>query len=256
VLQPKPNGPQFWRKLTLELPEIDGQSMSVELLRPLPWLGEHDVSEGAVIGLRLQEMGIVGPALVSQIAPCPEIGIVAEGTHAVVGRFVHNAQVLELHLCDLDEPIGTTESHPFWSVDRSGWVPAGRLLPSERIKTRNSTAVVFELARSSKTQVVYNLEVHRAHNFYVSAAELLVHNSCPFSDEKAALVEMAKHDKKVGMTAADMQAYKDLNKTLPDPFPSKGRGSVHGPEAHPNRGPAARRDHGHVGPVGHIPIND
>lgn len=36
-----------------------------------------------------------------------------------------------------------------------------------------------------------------------------------FSKEKQALVEMAKADKNAGMTAADMQAYKDLNKKPP-----------------------------------------
>lgn len=73
-----------------------------------------------------------------------------------------------------------------------------------------------------------------------------------FSDEKQALVDMAKKDKKMGMTADDMQAYKDLNKELPDPFPSN---KVRGPEIHPNR-PHGKEPHGHVGPVDHIPIKD
>jgi RHS repeat-associated protein len=74
-----------------------------------------------------------------------------------------------------------------------------------------------------------------------------------FSSEKQALVEMAKADKKAGMTAADMQAYKDLNKKLPDPFPSN---KVRGPEAHNAGAPSSRQPHGHVGPVDHIPIRD
>ena len=74
-----------------------------------------------------------------------------------------------------------------------------------------------------------------------------------FSKEKQALLEMAKADKKAGMTAADMQAYKDLNKKLPDPFPSN---KVRGPEAHNAGAPTSREPHGHVGPVDHIPIRD
>ena len=74
-----------------------------------------------------------------------------------------------------------------------------------------------------------------------------------FSKEKQALVDMAKADKKAGMTAADMQAYKDLNKKLPDPFPSN---KVRGPEAHPSGAPSSQAPHGHVGPVDHIPIRD
>jgi hypothetical protein len=47
-----------------------------------------------------------------------------------------------------------------------------------------------------------------------------------------------------------MKAYKDLNKELPDPFPGK---QVRGPEVHPGR--SYTDEHGHVGPVDHIPIN-
>ena len=68
---------------------------------------------------------------------------------------------------------------------------------------------------------------------------------------------MAKADKSAGgMTAEDMGAYKDLNKELPDPFPSN---QVRGPEVHPLRTPQSKpgvgqTPHGHVGPVDHIPI--
>lgn len=73
-----------------------------------------------------------------------------------------------------------------------------------------------------------------------------------FSKEKQALVDMAKADKRAGITKADMQAYKDLNKQLSDPFPAN---KVRGPEVHTNRGPQAQQPHGHVGPVDYIPIN-
>lgn len=49
-----------------------------------------------------------------------------------------------------------------------------------------------------------------------------------------------------------MEAYKALNKELPDPFPEN---KVRGPEEHPNR-PYGKEPHGHVGPVDHIPIKD
>lgn len=74
-----------------------------------------------------------------------------------------------------------------------------------------------------------------------------------YSDEKQALVDMAKQDKKKGgITSGDMQAYKDLNRELPDPFPST---KVRGPEAHSNRS-HGKEPHGHVGPVNHIPVKD
>ncbi|MBW1982133.1 MAG: RHS repeat-associated core domain-containing protein [Deltaproteobacteria bacterium] len=72
-----------------------------------------------------------------------------------------------------------------------------------------------------------------------------------FSDEKKALLDMAKEDKKKGgITLGDMEAYKELNKDLPDPFPSN---KVRGPEIHQNRR-HGQKPHGHVGPVHHIPI--
>lgn len=72
------------------------------------------------------------------------------------------------------------------------------------------------------------------------------------SEEKEALVGMAKKDKKTGISKGDMDGYIDLNKELPDPFDER---QVRGPEAHPNRpSPQAKRPHGHVGPVHHIPV--
>jgi len=74
-----------------------------------------------------------------------------------------------------------------------------------------------------------------------------------FSEGKQALVDMAKRDKRTGITPDDMQAYKDLNAQLPDPFPSN---AVRGPEAHVTGGPHSQLPHGHVGPVNHIPITE
>jgi RHS repeat-associated protein len=72
-----------------------------------------------------------------------------------------------------------------------------------------------------------------------------------YSSEKEALVDMAKQDKKRGITEEDMHAYKDLNRELPDPFPES---QVRGPEAHGSGLPSSTQPHGHVGPVDHIPI--
>jgi len=72
------------------------------------------------------------------------------------------------------------------------------------------------------------------------------------SREKQALVDMAKRDKRNGISEADMKAYRELNDQLPDPFP---KGKVRGPESHPNRQSiSSQRPHGHVGSINHIPI--
>jgi RHS repeat-associated protein len=72
-----------------------------------------------------------------------------------------------------------------------------------------------------------------------------------FSKDKEALVDMAQADKRKGITKEDMQAYKELNGQLPDPFPES---KVRGPESHSSGSPQAQELHGHVGPVDHIPI--
>jgi RHS repeat-associated protein len=77
--------------------------------------------------------------------------------------------------------------------------------------------------------------------------------SGPFSDEKRALVEMAKGDKRTGVTRDDMDAYIRLNEQLVDPFPPN---RVRLDDGHPGRGPHAEVPHGHVGPIDYIPIVD
>jgi RHS repeat-associated protein len=81
-----------------------------------------------------------------------------------------------------------------------------------------------------------------------------------FTPEQRALVEMAKKDKQAGgITAGDMEAYKQLNAEAgPNGFTDPG--AVRGPEVHPLRTPnstpgPAQSPHGHVGPVNHIPVN-
>ena len=85
----------------------------------------------------------------------------------------------------------------------------------------------------------------------VEAKEAAKETGKEFSKEKQSLVEMAKGDQKTGITPGDMKAYKDLNKELPDPFPSN---KVRGPEAHSSGAPSSQSPHGHVGPVNHIPV--
>jgi hypothetical protein len=64
---------------------------------------------------------------------------------------------------------------------------------------------------------------------------------------------MAKADKKLGVTREDMQAYEELNRSLPDPFRAN---KVRIDEGHFRGAPYSKVPHGHVGPVDHIPIMD
>jgi hypothetical protein len=80
-----------------------------------------------------------------------------------------------------------------------------------------------------------------------------------FTPEQQDLVEMAKGDKAAGgVTPEDMEAYKELNAQAgANGFTEPG--AVRGPEVHPPRTPQSppgpgQQPHGHVGPVGHIPV--
>lgn len=74
-----------------------------------------------------------------------------------------------------------------------------------------------------------------------------------FSSEKQALVAMAKGDAKIGITRGDLQAYKELNQELKDPFPMN---KIRGPEQHLCGAPTSMAPHAHIGPVDHIPVID
>ncbi len=157
-----------------------------------------------------------------------------------------------MHLTLADgKTIDATEGHPFNTPE--GWRDALLLKKGGQVilKGENGEAKSIEIADVSFAQrrlTTYNLEVANAHTFFVGEDAVLVHN-CRDSSERQALVAMAKQDKKTGMSADDMQAYKDLNKELTDPFPTN---KVRGPESHPDRN--YTDIHGHVGPVDHIPI--
>ena len=95
--------------------------------------------------------------------------------------------MLDLRLTGLPEPIGTTATHPFWSLDRGGWTPAGELRPGERLQTLDGEITVERLAPRPGVCTVYNLEVQQDHTFFVSDAKVWVHNNGCFEETFARL---------------------------------------------------------------------
>jgi RHS repeat-associated protein len=75
-----------------------------------------------------------------------------------------------------DERVETTAEHPFW-VEGRGWVEAQNLSAGDRLKAlRGETRVVESVSRIERETEVFNFEVAGVHNYYVTAAHLLVHN--------------------------------------------------------------------------------
>lgn len=178
--------PAHWRSIEMVMEHPNGGTCTITLLRPLPWVTLTSAKAGQSIRLTMPEMGIMGPALVKSVGPCPpgkadftKPALTGQTYRAVTGTFnTTNAVVLKLFVEGLSEPIWATASHPFYSVDRKGWVAAGDLRPGETLRTDSGTAKFIRAERKPGTETVYNLEVHKNHNFYVSKAKLLVHNNC------------------------------------------------------------------------------
>jgi hypothetical protein len=109
-VEPDPD-PATWRRLDLHAPKTDGTWADVVLLRSLPWLQEQQAEVGGTVSISVPECGIDGHAMVLAIGPCPPI---PPGPGRVVtGTFRHaSAQVLDLQIDGVDEPIGATATRP------------------------------------------------------------------------------------------------------------------------------------------------
>ncbi len=177
---PEPD-PETWRKITLRMTKSDGHRLDIELLRPLFWLELHEAEPGATIFLDLSEMGAEGVAEVTSIDLCPEIEPDdGRGRPIVTGKFVHEArdgEVIELRLADQEESTRVTANHPYWSVDRDEFIPAGELQPGEQVDTHTGTTRVVSLTPINYTGLLYNLETTE-HVYRVGSLGTLVHNSC------------------------------------------------------------------------------
>ncbi|MCP4594565.1 MAG: hypothetical protein GY842_27860, partial [bacterium] len=170
----EPVDPAMWRTVSLKLTKPDGSDLETHLLRPRRWLDTEGVTVGRQVYLDLPEMGTVGWAAVTAVAPCPTL---ADGDGSVVtGRFIHTrADVLDLQLAGEPAPIGATATHPFWSLDRQAFVPAGDLTVGERIATLRGETHVVSMTSHGAPETVYNLEVWGEHVYHVGRLAALVH---------------------------------------------------------------------------------
>jgi Pretoxin HINT domain/A nuclease family of the HNH/ENDO VII superfamily with conserved AHH len=154
---------------------------------------------GTEIFLEMPELGAVGFARVMAIEPFPEV---IDGPGRVVtATFRHqSAQVLDLAFAPLSGSksetttvafnasddsraaassfsLGVTSVHPFWSVDREDFVPAGELRPREQVLGIDGQHFrLTSITPRAGPETVYNFEVALDHVYYVGEGGLLVHN--------------------------------------------------------------------------------
>jgi hypothetical protein len=164
-----------WGKLKLRAQKDDGTFCDIELLRPSWWLEEQSARTGGNVYVSVPECGIESFAEVLAIESCPTL---EEGRGPVVtGTFAHqSAEVINIHVEGLDEPIGTTTNHPFWSDTREEFVAAGDLHPGERLHGIKGNPRITKILPRGPPEAVYNIEVFCEHVYQVRSSGLLVYN--------------------------------------------------------------------------------
>jgi len=195
--------PKTWRHLFVEGKKDDGSRWDADLLVPLWWITEHDAKLGGQVHISVPECNIDGQARVVTLGPCPQIDDIDGRVVTSVFRH-HSANVLDLRIEGLDEPVGTTANHPFFSVDHADFVRADELQPGELLRLIDGTPIhVGSSTPRPGTHTVYNLQVSVDHVYHVSKAGVLVHNS-----EPCAL--------KAVTDSGNIKSYKELQKELRD----------------------------------------
>lgn len=170
--------PETWRKLKLRARKDDGTDSQIELLRPLWWIEQESAEIGGRVYISVPECGIDGNAEVLAIESCPPIQT-GDGP-VVTGTFAHqSAEVLNVYVKGLDEPIGATANHPFWSDTLRDFVEAGELRPGERLYGVKGNPRITKVLPRGPPEPVYNIEVFGEHVYQISSCGLLVHNGGP-----------------------------------------------------------------------------
>ncbi|MBN8680362.1 MAG: hypothetical protein J0M29_19200 [Chitinophagales bacterium] len=180
--------PLTWKWVKLEMPEPGGSVMTACLRRPEWWLTAHQADvPGNWVAISLPEMGIHGKAQVKELAPSYVDTRFADFQtddgqkyRPITGWFERRAPEVWQYVFTSGDTIGATPNHPFYSEDRQTYLPADALQTGERVKlaSRQTAALLSKWKLETSSEVVYNLEVWRDHNFYVGEHGVLVHNSC------------------------------------------------------------------------------
>jgi Protein of unknown function (DUF1557). len=160
--------------------EGEKAALHAEFLSSWSAMENDGLSVGSKMFVDYEEFGVSGFADIEEIRPCPKIPSRPSDHHCLVtATFGHDAQnLINLYVSGLAEPIGVTDTHPFWSADRSQFVPAGELREGENLKTVDGVEASVVRMESRPSEQVFNLEVDGEHVYYVSASGILVHNTC------------------------------------------------------------------------------
>ncbi len=99
----------------------------------------------------------------------------------VTGLFQKKSTTLMTITLASGATVVVTQEHPFM-VDGEGWVLSGALHVGDRLTQRDGgAATISRIKVQPGGQTVYNFEVAGDHNYYITDAQLLVHN-CPIGE--------------------------------------------------------------------------
>ena len=129
------------------------------------------------VEMDLPEMGAIGTAVITDIKPCSAVQ--TGNGQPVTATFSHppSTAVLNVIFSGESDPIGVTDNHLFWSVDRQRFLPIGKMEIGETVQTfhGDTKRIEAKLPRPGP-QVVYNLEVYGEHVYFVGEQGILAHN--------------------------------------------------------------------------------
>jgi len=167
-----------WFEVWLRACKAPDSVVDIRLLRPQCWVQSTNAIQGCELDLTSPELGIEGSAEVVAVRTFNG-GLPVEVKPGVItGLFkTANANTVEVRIAGIDEPIRATPDHPFWSISRENWIAASKLQPDEALLVRNGEARVKGVVLCDSKNIVYNIEVHIDHNYFVSPLGLWVHNS-------------------------------------------------------------------------------
>ncbi|MGB0525515.1 MAG: hypothetical protein ACPGJS_21240 [Flammeovirgaceae bacterium] len=229
--------PYTWKWVKFQYIKADGTECKIALRRPNWWIQEHHANRiGQEVVLRLPELAIDGPALVTEILPnYLDTRLWEENrkgdyvSRPITGAFEHIAVTNNYFFEGLSTPVVATPAHPFWSADRQAWIAVGKLKINEAVKAKNQTRKLLQV-EENVIQKVFNFEVFREHNYLVTDQQLLAHNEC-------------------GEKKKSRRKQKDKDQT-PTPLPDKQvipvQDGVDVKHHYGNIGPNGRKEHGPV----------
>jgi len=171
-----------WSEVTFE--QMLGSS-KCKLALHQEWIAQNNYTVEAVVNMNLPEQGISGPFKITSIRhitpqkkPVDEDETDDYAYRPVTGLFVHESNDVWKIKFDNGSELGVTNNHPIFSVSKGDWQHAGHLEIGEEVLAKGGNIKVTSKERDLNIQPVYNLEVKDLHNFLVSNAGVLVHNSC------------------------------------------------------------------------------